>query len=60
MDRVQIQGDGVPLLADPHFQEPGHDPYRRNPTAKDIRRIVNGPDGDFAIGLHCRYDARDG
>lgn len=64
----KFQGDGVPLQADPQFQEPGHDPYIRNLTAKDIRRIVNGmeiirhelgPDGDFAIDLHWRYDARD-
>jgi L-alanine-DL-glutamate epimerase-like enolase superfamily enzyme len=64
----KFQGDGVPLQADPQFQEPGHDPYLRNLTAKDIRRIVKGmeiirqelgPDGDFGIDLHWRYDARD-
>ncbi len=64
----KFQGDGVPLKADPDFREPGHDPYARNLTARDIRRIVKGmetvreelgPDGDFAIECHWRYDTRD-
>jgi L-alanine-DL-glutamate epimerase-like enolase superfamily enzyme len=64
----KFQGDGVPIKADPDFREPGHDPYLRNLTNKDIRRIVKGlevireelgPDGDFAVDLHWRYDARD-
>jgi L-alanine-DL-glutamate epimerase-like enolase superfamily enzyme len=64
----KFQGDGVPLKADPDFREPGHDPYARNLTAKDIRRIVSGmdivreelgPDIDFAIEAHWRYDTRD-
>ena|SRR5579872_856284 len=64
----KFQGDGVPMRADPEFKEPGHDPYLRNLTAKDIRRIVKGmeiireqlgPDGDFAIDLHWHYDGRD-
>src|SRR2546421_1038906 len=38
----KFQGDGVPPKADPEFREPGHDPYSRNLTAKDIRRIVKG------------------
>src|SRR5712691_3811200 len=54
----KFQGDGVPLKADPEFKEPGHDPYARNLTHKDYRRIVKGietvretlgPDGDFAV-----------
>src|SRR5439155_9609513 len=40
----KFQGDGVPPKADPQFREPGHDPYARNLTAKDIRRIVKGMD----------------
>jgi L-alanine-DL-glutamate epimerase-like enolase superfamily enzyme len=64
----KFQGDGVPGRADPQYQEPGHDPYARNLTAKDIRRIVKametvreelGPDIDFAIECHWRYDVRD-
>lgn len=64
----KFQGDGIPLRADPGFQEPGHDPYARNLTNRDIRRIVKametvretlGPDADFAIECHWRYDARD-
>lgn len=64
----KFQGDGIPLKADPGFQEPGHDPYARNLTNRDIRRIVKametvretlGPDADFAIECHWRYDTRD-
>ncbi len=64
----KFQGDGVPPRADPAFQEPGHDPFGRILTHKDIRRIVRGmevireelgPDGDFAIEAHWRYDVRD-
>jgi len=61
----KFQGDGIPPSADPEFKEPGHDPYARNLNAKDIRRIVTametvraelGPDIDFAIEAHWRYD----
>jgi L-alanine-DL-glutamate epimerase-like enolase superfamily enzyme len=64
----KFQGDGVPPKADPEFREPGHDPYARNLTARDIRRIVRGmeiireelgPDGDFGVDLHWHYDVRD-
>lgn len=64
----KFQGDGVPPAADPQFKEPGHDPYARILTAKDIRRIVRGmeiireelgPDVDFGIEAHWRYDVRD-
>ena len=64
----KFQGDGVPPRADPEYREPGHDPYARILTAKDIRRIVKamdtvreelGPDIDFAIECHWRYDTRD-
>jgi len=56
------------VAADPQFQEPGHDPYLRNLTGRDIARIVKGmtavreelgADTDFAIECHWRYDARD-
>jgi L-alanine-DL-glutamate epimerase-like enolase superfamily enzyme len=64
----KFQGDGVPTNLDPEYKENGHDPYLRNLTAKDIRRIVQGmevireelgPDGDFAIDVHWHYDVRD-
>ncbi len=64
----KFQGDGIPPAADPQFKEPGHDPYLRNLTTKDIRRIVTGmtavreelgPDADFGIECHWRYDSRD-
>ena len=64
----KFQGDGVPPKADPDYLEPGHDRYTRALTAKDIRRIVRGmeiireqlgPDGDFGIECHWRYDVRD-
>jgi L-alanine-DL-glutamate epimerase-like enolase superfamily enzyme len=64
----KFQGDGIPVHADPEFKEPGHDPFARNLTSRDIRRIVTvmdtvrdslGPDIDFAIECHWRYDAQD-
>ncbi len=64
----KFQGDGIPLRADPQFKEPGHDPFARNLTKKDIRMIVGamdtvreslGPDADFAIECHWRYDTND-
>ena len=64
----KFQGDGVPVKADPEFKEPGHDPYARNLTHKDVRRIVKGmeivretlgPDADFAVEAHWRYDTQD-
>jgi L-alanine-DL-glutamate epimerase-like enolase superfamily enzyme len=64
----KFQGDGVPRKADPQYKEPGHDPYGRHLTTKDIKRIVKGmettretlgPDIDFAIECHWRYDTQD-
>jgi len=64
----KFQGDGVPVAADPEFQEPGHDRYTRGLTNKDIRRIVMGmetvreelgPDIDFGIERHWRKHTRD-
>jgi L-alanine-DL-glutamate epimerase-like enolase superfamily enzyme len=64
----KFQGDGVPPKADPTHSEPGHDPYGRALTQKDYRRIVKGmetvretlgPDADFAIECHWRYDVSD-
>ena len=64
----KFQGDGVPRKADPTYSEPGHDPYARSLTNKDHRRIVTametvreslGPDTDFAIECHWRYDTQD-
>src|SRR6266849_4175549 len=64
----KFQGDGVPPRADPGYTEPGHDRYGRGLTQKDYRRIVKGmetvretlgPDGDFGIECHWKYDTRD-
>lgn len=64
----KFQGDGVPLKADPEFKEPGHDPYTRGLTHNDIRRIIKGmeivrdklgPNGDFAVEAHWRYDTQE-
>ncbi|MGH9647069.1 MAG: mandelate racemase/muconate lactonizing enzyme family protein, partial [Bryobacteraceae bacterium] len=64
----KFQGDGVPGAADPQYRETGHDPYLRNLTARDIRRIVQGmeaireelgSEAEFAIDLHWHYDVRD-
>jgi gluconate/galactonate dehydratase len=64
----KFQGDGIPPRADPEYREPGHDRYARNLTHKDHRRIVKamqtvretlGPDADFAIECHWKYDTQD-
>ena len=64
----KFQGDGIPVKTDPEFKEPGHDPYGRSLTNKDYRRIVTtmqtvrdtlGPDTDFAVECHWRYDTQD-
>jgi L-alanine-DL-glutamate epimerase-like enolase superfamily enzyme len=64
----KFQGDGIPPAADPEYKEPGHDPYTRGLTLKDLRRIGGametvrdalGPDVDFGVEAHWRYDVRD-
>jgi L-alanine-DL-glutamate epimerase-like enolase superfamily enzyme len=64
----KFQGDGIPPRADPENKEPGHDPYTRGLTLKDLRRIGKametvrdelGPDLDFGVEAHWRYDVRD-
>ena len=64
----KFQGDGIPRVLDPQYQQPGHDRYLRNLKHGDISKIVKvmetireelGPDGDFAIDFHWHYDARD-
>lgn len=64
----KFQGDGIPPAADPEYKEPGHDPYTRGLTLKDLRRIGRametvreelGPDIDFGVEAHWRYDVRD-
>ncbi len=65
---LKFQGDGIPTQSDPEFTEPGHDRYGRALTQKDYRRIVTametvrstlGPDADFAVECHWRYDTQD-
>lgn len=64
----KFQGDGIPPKADPTYSEPGHDRFTRGLTLKDLRRIEKammtvreelGPDTDFAIEAHWKYDVRD-
>lgn len=64
----KFQGDGIPPKADPEYREPGHDLYTRNLTLKDLRRIGKametvreelGPDIDFGVEAHWKYDVRD-
>jgi L-alanine-DL-glutamate epimerase-like enolase superfamily enzyme len=64
----KLQGDGIPPAADPQYKEPGHDPYTRGLTNRDLRRIAKametvreelGPDIDFGVEAHWRYDVRD-
>jgi len=64
----KFQGDGIPPRADPKYQEPGHDRYTRGLTLKDLRRIGKametvrdalGPDIDFGVEAHWKYDVRD-
>ena len=64
----KFQGDGIPPKADPDYKEPGHDRYTRGPTLRDLRRIGTamevvrdelGPDIDFGVEAHWKYDVRD-
>ena len=64
----KVQGDGIPPKADPEYKEPGHDPYTRGLTIKDLNRIGRamqtvretlGPDIDFGVEAHWKYDVRD-
>ena len=64
----KFQGDGIPPKADPTYSEPGHDRYTRGLTNKDLRRIETammtvreslGPDIDFGVEAHWKYDVRD-
>jgi len=64
----KTQGDGIPPRADPTYSEPGHDRYTRGLTNRDLRRIEKammtirealGPDIDFGIEAHWKYDVRD-
>jgi L-alanine-DL-glutamate epimerase-like enolase superfamily enzyme len=64
----KFQGDGIPPRADPEYKEPGHDRYTRGLTNQDLRRIGRametvrqelGPDIDFGVEAHWKYDVRD-
>jgi L-alanine-DL-glutamate epimerase-like enolase superfamily enzyme len=64
----KFQGDGIPPKADPDYKEPGHDRYTRGLTLRDLRRIAKameivreelGPDVDFGVEAHWKYDVRD-
>src|SRR6185437_17078677 len=64
----KFQGDGIQRALDPEYRQPGHDRYIRNLKTGDIRNVVHfmeivreqlGPDGEFAVEMHWRYDVRD-
>ena len=64
----KFQGDSVPLAYDPNFTEPGHDFYAYRLKNADIRNIVTkmeavrtelGPDADFAVECHWKYQTED-
>jgi L-alanine-DL-glutamate epimerase-like enolase superfamily enzyme len=64
----KFQGDAIPRMLDPQYEQPGHDRYLRNLKRSDIQNIVKymeivreelGPDGEFGIDLHWHYDVRD-
>jgi L-alanine-DL-glutamate epimerase-like enolase superfamily enzyme len=64
----KFQGDGIPRRVDPEYKEPGHDAYTRGLTNQDLRRIGRamatvrqelGPDIDFGVEAHWKYDVRD-
>jgi L-alanine-DL-glutamate epimerase-like enolase superfamily enzyme len=66
-DRVRFYRT-MPAVADPDYKEPGHDRYTRGLTLKDLRRIGRameivreelGPDVDFGVEAHWKYDVRD-
>lgn len=64
----KVQGDGIPRASDPTYSEVGHDRFTRDLTIKDLRRIETavgvvrdqlGPDIDFGVEAHWKYDVRD-
>jgi L-alanine-DL-glutamate epimerase-like enolase superfamily enzyme len=64
----KFQGDSIPLALDPNFSEPGHDFYAYRLTNRDIDQIVTkmdavraelGPDKDYAIECHWKYQTQD-
>jgi L-alanine-DL-glutamate epimerase-like enolase superfamily enzyme len=64
----KFQGDSIPLAYDPNFTEPGHDFYAYRLKSGDIRNIVTkmeavrnelGPDADFAVECHWKYQTED-
>jgi L-alanine-DL-glutamate epimerase-like enolase superfamily enzyme len=64
----KFQGDSIPLALDPTYSEPGHDFFAYRLTNRDITQIVTkmdavrselGPDKDFAIECHWKYQTQD-
>ena len=64
----KFQGDSIPLALDPTYSQPGHDFYAYRLTNRDIDQIVTkmdavrselGPDKDFAIECHWKYQTQD-
>jgi L-alanine-DL-glutamate epimerase-like enolase superfamily enzyme len=64
----KFQGDSIPTVSDPTFSDPGHDFYAYRLKNSDIKNIVTrmetvrdelGPDADFAIECHWKYQTQD-
>src|SRR5690606_23271126 len=64
----KVQGDGIPRVSDPTYSEVGHDRFTRGLTLKDLNRIETaigvvrdelGPEVDFGVEAHWKYDVRD-
>lgn len=62
---VKTDADSIPRLYDPHYREPGHEPYGTQLTGKDLRRIRKGFENvrealgeeiDIAVHCHWEYD----
>jgi L-alanine-DL-glutamate epimerase-like enolase superfamily enzyme len=65
---VKTNADNFALKYDPQFKEPGHEPFSRHLTNKDLDRIAQGfqnereavgPDIDIAAHCHWEYDLID-
>ncbi|HVA01618.1 MAG TPA: mandelate racemase/muconate lactonizing enzyme family protein [Terriglobia bacterium] len=62
---VKTDADSLPRLQDPHYREPGHEPYGTQLTRKDLSQIRQGFENvreavgeevDIAVHCHWEYD----
>jgi L-alanine-DL-glutamate epimerase-like enolase superfamily enzyme len=65
---VKTNADNYAVRRDPQFKEPGHEPFSRHLTNKDLDRIAQGfqnerdavgPDVDIAAHCHWEFDLID-